>query len=534
MTFRYWRAWLAGLALIFSAALARSQETPTPQPEPGPVVRVIDCEQEIAEDLDKYIREAREAWQVPGLAVAIVKDGRVLLSQGYGVKRVDGEEPVDQHTLFAIASNSKAFTAAALAMLVDEGKLRWDDRVRQHLPWFEMYDDRVAHDLRIRDLLCHRSGLGTFSGDLLWYGTPYSPREILSRATHLKPEGPFRAHYGYSNLMYLAAGEVIAAVSGQTWSDFVEQRMLGPLEMTRTVTSVRDLVEKENYATPHKTLLDGSRPIAWVNWDSMAAAGGLISSVDDMSRWLQAQLQQGGLPDGGRLFSPAASHEMWSAQMALKVSARSSQRSPSTHFRAYGLGWSLSDYKGRKLIGHGGGYDGMYSQVMLVPEESLGIVVLTNSMTSLPDSIVYRALDRFLGGDIKDWSRENLEEFRKSRVEFRARIDRAIAPVKAGTQPSHDLADYAGTYHSELYGDVVVTHEDSGLVLRLAPNPLLVADLTHLHYDTFVIKWRNEVAWFEEGSAHFVANARGEFARLELDVPNDDLWFYELDLVRRK
>lgn len=483
--------------------------------------------------LDAEIEAARVEWQVPGLAVAIVKDDQVLLSKGYGVKRVSTTDAVDGDTLFAIASNSKAFTAAALAILVDDGKLAWDDPVSKHLPYFRLKDPLASNDIRVRDLLCHRSGLGTFSGDLLWWGTPYTPKEILQRAVQLEPAAPFRAEYGYSNLMFLAAGEVIEAASGMKWSDFIGQRILRPLDMDRTVTSVRDLVARDNFATPHKTLSDNSNPIAWMNWDSMAAAGGIISSADDMSAWLRAQLRGGELTNGQRLFSERSAHEMFQAQMAMKLPAKPSARFPSTHFRAYGLGWALSDYKGNKVVGHGGGYDGMYSQVLLVPEQKLGIVVLTNSMTSIPNWLGYRALDLFLGGDDKNWSAENLEQFRKSRVEFDGAITKAITPVAKETKPSHPLKDYAGQFRCPMYGDAEVVVENEKLVLKLLPYPDLVADLEHLHYDTFVIRWRKEFAWFGAGSAHFVANAKGEFTDIALDVPNDDLWFYELKLKRK-
>lgn len=482
--------------------------------------------------LDSEIEAARIEWQVPGLAVAVVKDNQVLLSKGYGVKRVDSNEAVNSDTLFAIASNSKAFTAAGLAMLVDDGKLNWDDPVSKYLPYFRLKDPLASNDIRVRDLLCHRSGLGTFSGDLLWWGTSYTPKEILQRAASLEPAAPFRAEYGYSNLMFLAAGEVIEAVSGQKWSEFINQRLLKPLGMERTIMSVRDLVAQENYATPHKTLRDRSKPIAWMNWDSMAAAGGIISSTDDMSAWLRAQLRSGDLGEGRRLFSEKASHEMFQAQMAMKLPAKPSARFPSTHFRAYGLGWALSDYKGHKIVGHGGGYDGMYSQVLMVPEKKLGVVVLTNSMTSISNLLAYRALDLFLGGEQKNWSAENLQQFRKSREEFEGNIAKAITAVAKNTAPSHPTKDYAGQYRCALYGDAEVSVENDKLVLRLLPYPDLVADLEHLHYDTFVIRWRKEFAWFESGSAHFIANAKGDFTEIALDVPNEDLWFYELKLKR--
>jgi len=490
--------------------------------------------------IDKSIEEARVKWQVPGLSVAIVKEGKLILSKGYGTKKLGTEDPVDRHTLFAIASNSKAFTSAAIAMLVEQGKLNWDDRVQEYLPWLELYDRTVSQDLRIRDLLCHRSGLGTFSGDLLWYGTPYTPTELLMRLRHLPPEGVFRADYGYSNVMYLAAGEVIREVSGKSWQEFVSQNILRPLQMTRSVVSVRDLVTQGNYATPHKSFIDRNEPIEWVNWDTMAAAGGIISSSEDMSKWMMVQLARGELTpvatdNKGRLFSEENSHEMWEAHIPLRVSARYSQRFPSTHFRAYGLGWALSDYKGVKVVAHGGGYDGMYSQTMLIPEKKLGVIVLTNSMTGIAESLCYHIVDSFVGGESRPWLDEGYEQFKRSRVAFRERIDAAIKPLaNAPSAPTHPLEDYTGKFTCPLYGDAEVKLDSGKLQLALLPNAALVAELTPLHYDTFLIRWKNDFAWFDEGTAHFVCDAKGKLIELKLDVPNDDLWFHELQLKRKE
>ena len=478
------------------------------------------------------IAKARDAWGVPGLAVAIVKDGKVVMSEGFGVLKLGQPDPVDADTLFAIASNTKAFTAASLAMLQEDGKLQWDDRVQQHLPWLQLYDSWVSAELRVDDLLCHSSGLGTFSGDLLWWGTPYSPEEVLRRAQHLKPAGPFRSSYGYSNLMFLAAGEVIAGASGMSWSEFVTSRILEPIGMNRTVTSVTALSAMQNVASPHKPTPDSVTPIPWYNWDTMAAAGGIISSVNDMSKWLIVQLNRGQLGDGRSLFSEASSRRMWSPHSNMSVSPAYQKRFPSTHFRSYGLGWVLADYKGRMTVSHGGGYDGMYSCVLMVPDENMGIVVLTNSMTGISSPIANTIMDQYLGGQQTDWLAADLSRDQDGRREFYERIAKTITPVSQGTQPSQSLDACTGQFRCPLYGDATVSLEDGHLVLRLLPNKQLVADLTHLHYDTYVIRWREQFAWFAEGTIQFVPDAKGVFQELRLDVPNDDLWFYELNLKR--
>lgn len=482
--------------------------------------------------LDAYFAKAQQEWPVPGLSIAIVKDGEIVFEKGYGVREFGGTDPVDEHTLYAIASNSKAFTAAALAQLVDAGELDWDDRVLDHLPWFRLYDDYVTQEMRVRDLLSHRSGLGTYSGDLLWYGTPYTPEEVVRRARFLEPAYPFRAGYGYTNLMFIAAGEVLRSVSGEDWHDVIPQNFFGPLGMTRSVVSTDDLPAMDNVATPHKYDRGETRPIEWYNWDAMGAAGGIISSVHDMSQWMMAQLN-GGEKDGVRLFSEAAQQQMWRVHNPLAVSPGYQQRYPSTHFRGYGMGWSLADYRGRKITTHGGGYDGMYSQVMMVPEEKLGIVVLTNAMTGIAGTLTYRVLDAYLGGEERDWSAEALPGWHQSRERFHARQDRPEENRVAGTTPSLSLDGYAGTYGGDMYGDATVSVEDGHLVLRILPNPDLVADLEHLHYDTFIIRWRKDLAWFGKGTASFVLGVDGTVEEMKLDVPNDDLWFTELEMVRK-
>ncbi len=482
--------------------------------------------------LDRDIEQARQDWSVPGLAVAIVKDGEVVLAKGYGVRDMHDGGAVDEHTLFAIASNSKAFTVASLAMLVDEGELSWDDPVREHLPWFDLYDPYVSDAMLVRDLLCHRGGLGTYSGDLLWYGTGYSAEEVVRRARHLEPAGPFRASFGYSNLMFIAAGEILRAVTGERWDAFVTRRILEPLGMGRTVTSTTALARMGNVAMPHGIGWHGElRTYDWYNWDAMAAAGGIISSVSDMAKWLRLQLGRGEV-DGRRYFSEDASETMWTVHTPQAVSAGSRALYPSTHFRGYGLGWGLMDYRGRKVTSHGGGYDGMFSRVALVPEERLGMVILTNSMTGVATALSYVILDAYLGGD-RDWSDELLERWRRGQERELQRRHDAVAPKATGTSPSLDLEAYTGTYGGPMYGDGTVSLEDGHLVLRLLPNPDLVANLSHLHHDTFLVEWRNDFAWFGKGTATFDLDRTGAVVDLDIYVPNQDFWFDELAMTRR-
>ena len=458
------------------------------------------------------------------MCIAVVDESGNLVA----FERMDG----GKITSVTIAQD-KAFTAAALAMLVDEGTLSWDDRVRDHLPWFQLYAPYVTENLRIRDLLSHRSGLGTFSGDLLWYGTDYTAEEVVRRARHVPQANPFRGGYGYTNLMFIAAGEVVEAVSGVPWSRFVRERILEPLGMERTVLSTDSLAGRENVATPHGLWEGGLVAFPWYNWDAMGAAGGIISSVAEMAEWLELQLDRGVRAEGDTLFTPEQSWEMWTVHTPLAVTPGYQRLYPSTHFRGYGLGWSLRDYKGRKIVSHGGGYDGMFSRVVLVPEEELGVVVLTNSMTGIPTAIANRVLDLYLGGEVRDWSavlRERAEASAEREAERRAAV---LEVTRPGTEPSLPLPAYTGRYGGPMYGDATVSLEDGGLVLRLLPNPDLVADLRHLQLDTWVIDWRRPFPWFGKGVAQFLTDPAGEVTELKLDVPNQDLWFHELELKRR-
>ncbi|HET9052699.1 MAG TPA: serine hydrolase domain-containing protein, partial [Cyclobacteriaceae bacterium] len=357
--------------------------------------------------LDAYFAKALKAWEVPGMSVAIVKDGKVIFSKGYGVKEAGKPDAPDGHTLYAIASNTKAFTTAAIAMMVNEGKLSWDDKVRKHLPYFELYDPYVSQEVTVRDLLCHRVGFETFSGDAIWYlSDNLSAEQIIRRAKYLPQAYNFRAGYGYSNIMYITAGELMKTVAGKPWGNIIQERIFNPLGMTRSVTSAKFIDGKVNVASPHAFTENKHVPIPWEDWEAIAATGGIISSVEDMSKWMIFNLNNG-IWGKDTLLTPQLRNTLWTPHNVFTVNH--ADEDFDTHFRGYGLGWSLADYKGKMRVGHTGGYSGMLSIVALVPDEKLGVVVLTNGMKGgLMSAVVNYTLDAFLKVKERDYSAEYL------------------------------------------------------------------------------------------------------------------------------
>jgi CubicO group peptidase (beta-lactamase class C family) len=485
-------------------------------------------------EIDAYAQKVREDWKIPGLAIAIVKDDKVIFQKGYGVRDINKPDRVDENTLYAVASNSKAFTTAALAILIDEKKIGgWDDKVSKYLPEFQMYDPYVTNELTIRDLVSHRSGLDTFSGDLLWYDTTYSTDEMLRRVRFLKPVKGFRAGYGYQNLMFVAAGRIIEKVSRQSWSEFVKERILLAIGMTRTTTTVRDL--KENYAAPHNESGGGKlRALPLGNIDSGIGLAGLNSSVADMSKWLRLQLGRGTF-EGKQIFSKERSGEMWQQNIFIPVNPFPANNATTVMFNGYGLGWFVNDYRGKKLVSHTGGLDGMITQTAIMPSENLGLVVLTNSETGAIGIMRNKILDVFTDAPARDWNAEALERDKQNKTREAEQIKKDDAARVPNTKPSLDLKNYAGTYTSEMYGDVTVAEENGKLVMRLNPAPNFAADLEHWHYDTFQIKWRPSVNYnFPRGWVTFTIDKNGKTDQLKIDQPNNDFWFYELELKRSK
>lgn len=483
--------------------------------------------------LDAVMLDAVEQMGLPALSVTVVHQGALAWSKSYGLLDARDTEPANGESIYAVASNTKAFTSAALAQLVDAGKLNWDDRVSEFLPDFELYDPYVTAELRIADLLCHRSGLATFSGDLLWYGTTWSSEEVLRRARHLEPVSGFRTEFGYQNILYIAAGAVIEQVTGQRWSDVIRDSLLNPLGMERAFLSTHELAGVENVALPHNEL-DGGHlvPIDWVNWDNMAPAGALLTSAEEMGKWMIAQMDSGRV-EGGQLWSKQQTERMWTMHTPIPVSNFYRSRLPSMHFRGYGLGWELATLHGRKIVGHSGGYDGMISRQLLVPEEKLGIFIATNTNSSVPWALGFDALGILLQNQKSAPLLEFLKEQRAAEPEEKAQAEAAlIASRILGTQPSHALEDYAGTYSDAMYGTVEVHVAAGELQVTFIPTPLFRGHLEHWHYDTFRFHWDVQMM-LPSGMAHFTVSPSGAVTALDIDVPNPDFDFTELHFVKQ-
>ncbi len=483
-------------------------------------------------EIDAYAEQVMKDWNQPGMAIAVVRDGKTVFAKGYGVQKLGTNEKVDENTVFVIASNSKAFTTAAISILIDEGKIGgWDDKVSKYLPEFQLYNPYVTEDLTIRDLVSHRVGLDTFSGDLLWYETNYTDSEILSRLKYLKPVKGFRSGFGYQNLMFIAAGKIVEKVSGKSWGEFVKNKILDPLKMTRTTASVKNL--PKNAAFPHNESGGTLRVLHRGNVDGAAAAAGLNSSVADLSKWIRLQLGQGEF-EGKRIFSEKNAWEMWQPAVILPISQAAAKANPTRHFNTYALGWNTFDYQGKKIVTHGGGLDGMLSKTVLIPESNIGFVVLTNSEYPVYNIMQQKMLDVFTDAPKRDYNAESLKRASDGKKAGQEAAQKLEASRVKNTKPSLALKDYAGTYTGNLYGDATIAEENGKLVLRMLPSPNFVADLEHWHYDTFKIKWRPSVAYdFPAGFVTFAIDKNGKASDFSIDQPNNDFWFYELEFKRK-
>jgi CubicO group peptidase (beta-lactamase class C family) len=446
------------------------------------------------QDFDAQVERVRKQFDVPGIAVAIVKDGQVVLERGYGVRELGKSAPVTAHTQFAIASNTKAFTAAALSMLADEGKLDLDDRVIDRLPWFRMSDPYVTGEMRIRDLLSHRSGLGLGAGDLLfWPTTDYSTDEVVKHLAAVPLKGGFRDRYAYDNILYAVAQKVIEQVSGQSYSEFLQQRIFAPLGMRETRFNHDHLIASDAVAVGHaKYDFKNLRTVAPLTWSNNSGAGGIYSSVHDMAKWMGMQLAAGHLPDGKVLFSEKRQQQMWSMVTPIPIAEPQVPELQAARpaFFGYGEGWMLSDYRGHKLVWHTGGWPGMVSRLTLLPEKKLGIIVLTNQEVGAAfNALTMQILDAWLGTSTTDWTAAYAAALSRANADADASWQKRLAARVSDSTPSLPLTGYSGRYRDRWYGDVLIHQQDGRLRLQFARTAQLLGTLEHWQHDTFIVRW---------------------------------------------
>jgi CubicO group peptidase (beta-lactamase class C family) len=445
-------------------------------------------------DIDAWVARAMRTFEVPGIGLAIVKDNAVVLAKGYGVRRLGDPAPVDARTLFGIASNTKVFTATALGLLVEEHRIEWDAPVVRYLPAFAMWDPFVTRELTVRDLLVHRSGLGLGAGDLLWWPeSTYDRKEIARRLRFIQPATSFRAAYAYDNVLYLIAGELIEAISGQSWENFITSRILAKAGMTGTNVRHSAAAGGGNVATPHASIDGNVRPIRPFESDNTNPAGGINSSAEDMAKWLRVQLSGGMLPDGSRLFSAATARQLTAIVTPIPIDDPPPELPPlRMNFHGYALGLDIRDYRGHHVVTHTGGLPGYVSRVAMIPDLNVGVAVLTNQESGGAfDSIGFHILDHYLGAPAFDW----IDGYTRVRARMEAGIARAeglgASARDASSKPSLPLAKYAGTYRDAWYGDISIAEESGRLTIRFSHTPSLVGDLQHWQHDTFVARWRD-------------------------------------------
>ncbi len=446
-------------------------------------------------DLDAFVANVLRQFEVPGLSVAIVKDGKVVSAKGYGLRTLGKPEKVDSHTLFGIASNTKAFTATAIALLVEEGKVEWDAPVIRYLPWFRLSDPYVTNEITVLDLLVHRSGLGLGAGDLLWWpASTYDRKEIVRRLAAIPLARSFRSAYAYDNVLYTVAGELIEAVSGQRWEEFVATRILAKVGMKESNVRHSDAARGSDAATPHARVEGTVRPVTPFASDNVNPAGGINSSAADMAKWLIVQLDSGRVADRERLFSPQTTRRLWTLVTPVPIGTGPGRSSPlaalQPNFSGYALGFDVRDYRGRKMVSHTGGLPGYVSMVTMIPAEKLGIVVLTNQEAGgAYSAITYHLLDHYLGAPPIDWLAAFAAQASRRDSSIRA-SDRTTAAARDSlSHPSLPLARYTGTYTDAWYGDMTIAEEGGKLVMRFGHTADLAGTLEHWQYDTFLVRW---------------------------------------------
>jgi CubicO group peptidase (beta-lactamase class C family) len=475
-------------------------------------------------DFDARVESLRARIGVPGMAVAIVENGEATLARGYGVAKLGDSTRVDADTIFPTGSTGKAFTVAALATLVDAGKIGWDDKVIDRLPGFQMYDPWVTREMTIRDLLVHRSGLGLGAGDLLFVPRgSISRAEAVKRLRYIKPATSFRSGYAYDNILYMVAGQLIEAVSGQSWEDYMREHVLIPAGMTHSTSDNDRRFAIANRAFPHARpsgKVRGTGPLQMLDerdelGRAAAPAGGLAISANDMTKWLAVQLAHGKLPGGGALFSEAAHAEMWKPQVLLPISPRSEAlKLVEPMFQTYALGWNVQDYRGARIVQHGGAVLGFQSVVVLIPDKNVGFAVEINSEDGeIVLGLMYELLDHYLGFAPNEWP-EKFSAYKQERLAGAVKALDAMAAKPARVGPSLPLATYAGVYTDPWYGDIDVTVRGKSLAIDFKSTPRMGGRLEHWQYDTFITRFEDKT--IEPAYVTFGLDADGHVERVTM------------------
>ncbi len=466
--------------------------------------------------LNAYVRRAMKLWKVPGLAVAVVKDGKVVLARGYGVREIGKPGRVNADTLFTIGSNSKAFTVAALGTLVAAGKLTWNAPVSEYLKNFQLRSPYVTHAIMLSDLLSHRTGY--CDPETMWYASDDTAANVIERLRYQKPKYGFRAHFCYNNTMYLAASRFIPAITGQTWNHYVEVHLFKPLRMMRTDTTEASVDAASNAAVPHAQI-DGKVEVIkryWANnMDVFAPVGGINSSVNDMSHWLLMLLADGRYR-GRTVLAPGTIKTMETPQMLIQnhtwIGNWLRTQTPGSHFYAYGFGFFLQDYGGRKIVWHAGDINGMASALAMVPSEHLGVVALSNmDQNRAPEGVVFHVLQSYLGLPHRDVSKAMYVFMQKAKEKAKQAEKKLAEAHSVDAKAPLPLADYTGLYRDNFYGTAHVTEQNGHLVLRLG-NPRFTGDLQPWNNNTFRVVWRYR--YYGKAWVSFDLNAQGEPVRV--------------------
>lgn len=491
------------------------------------------------EQIDALVERSMKAFDVPGIAVGVIKDGKIVHAKGYGVRSLNTMAKMDENTLFGIASNSKAFTTAALGILVDEGKIKWDDKVRDYIPEFKLYAPFVTEEFTIRDLLTHRSGLGLGAGDLMFFpdGSDFTVKDVIHNLRYLKPVSSFRTKYDYDNNLYIVAGEVIARVSGKSWEEFVEERIIQPLGMTKTAATFSRLKDKSNVIEGHAPVNGKVQVIERSSIKVGAAAGGVNSNVTDLFKWVGMLLAKGKYGDGGskRLISEASLKELWTPQTIIRVGDPGPYN---THFSAYGLGFGLTDVSGRLQVRHTGGLEGMVTEITMIPELNLGIIVLTNQQEGGAFvSISNQIKDGYLGRSGTDWLSILSERRKKALADAKAMTDAVWQKIdeaqKAASKP--DIAPFVGTYADAWLGSVSISVKDGKLWFQSKRSPRLNGEMLPYKGNAFVVKWTDR-SMDADAYANFTLSDEGKPSGFKMHAisPLTDFSydFHDLDFHR--